>query len=950
MHFPVYKRQEAKRWIKIIVLIAALLLVQITQAQPGKPDLSFNIADDGVFTDGPGSAGVYAFAKYLTGRTVMGGGFNAYNNNSLYGYIAALNNNGSHLPDYQPRPQGRIRVLTPATGGKMYIGGDFTSIVGSSLRYIARVNENGTLDNTFSDGGTGASSNVFCVLDQGGKAVIGGNFSTYNGSTASRIARLTNTGALDATFQSGTGANNQVLAMQFQSDGKIIITGTFTSYNGIACNRIARLNADGSFDNTFNIGSGLNNPAISMQIAPDNKIYLGGLFSTYNGIAADRLLRLNADGTLDNSFNSSQPALNGVETICLQADGKLVVGGGITQYNGVAVNRIFRVNTDGSIDATFNIGTGANSTVRSIYLQTDGSFLVGGDFTFMNGRPRKYFVKLSANGTVDNSFAPLPGANLLVNKVAVQADQKILLGGRFTSLNNTAKQFIGRLNADGTTDNSFDAGISAEAQVNDIGLQSSGKIIYAFQYTNISTGDYQDCLKRLNTDGSEDVTYNKGRVNFSGSITKLLVLPDDKIMIAGDFNTFTTASAPSVFRGRLARLNADGTIDAGFTPVSPNNPVTEMAVQADGKTIIYGTFTNIAGGKTFVRLNTDGTVDNDFITGTAFAASTVSDIAVQPDGKILVGGSFSSYNGLTHNRIVRLMPDGSVDPTFVTGTGFGGTVTNILLQPDGKIILTGTIFSYQGTNFTGRAIRLNPDGSRDMCYVAGTDPNGSVTSIAFQNINNMIMVGDFSAVNQVVKHRIVRINTGSCVVPVRLLDFTAKQVGKQVALQWNTSVEQNSSHFIVERSFNGNDFEAIGSVAAAGNSNSTQFYHFADPLMNQTLINKNIFYRLQMVDLDASKEQSKTAVVKMNATNNNIQVIKNPVSDKIECWYYTSLKNTMYISLRDATGRLVYSQSKSPLAGNNFISIPAAGLGNGIYYIRITQSSSNSSARVLLVN
>ena len=937
-----------KKIFSAAAIIALFLLAQTTLAQPGKPDLTFNTADDGTFTDGPGSAGIYAFGKYPSGRIAMGGGFNYYNNNDLFGNMVALNSNGSHVPGYMPRPQGRIRSITSSASGKIYIAGEFNSIVSSTQRYLARINENGSVDAGFNTG-TGPSTVVFCTLEQpDGKLLVGGGFTTFNGVANNRIIRLTNTGVPDAGFVTGTGANNQVLAMGLQSDGKIIITGTFTSYNGNTCNRIARLNTDGSFDNTFNIGTGLNNPGICMQVAPDNKIYIGGLFATYNGTAADRVLRLNADGTLDNGFNSTQPALNGVETICLQADGKLVVGGGITQYNGTPVNMIFRVNTNGSIDNTFNIGTGANNTVRTIFLQSDGTLLVGGDFTYMNGQPRKYFVKLQSNGAVDNSFAPLPGANLYVNKVAIQADQKIILGGRFTSLNNTAKRYIGRMNADGSVDNSFDAGTLAEAQVYDIAIQSTGKIIFASQYT--LPGPEQVCLKRLNADGTEDNTYNAGRINFSGSITKLLRLADDKIMVAGGYTNLVTASNPSLFRNALARINADGTIDAGFTLVSsPNNPVTEMAVQPDGKLIIFGGFTNIAGGKNFVRLHTDGSVDNSFNTGTGFAPGSVSDIIVQPDGKIIVGGNFTSYNGTTHNSIVRLLEDGTVDPAFATGTGFQGAVSNLLLQPDGKIILTGTIFSYQGVNFTGRAARLNTDGSRDLCYSAGIEANGSVVSIALQNINNMIMGGDFSVVNGVVKHRVVRINTGSCALPVRLLEFTARPVGKQVALQWITAAEQNSSHFSIERSFDGVNYETIGTVPAAGNSNTKQYYRFADALTGQLSDNKNIFYRLRMIDLDASAEYSKTASVKITEAVSPIQLLSNPVNDRIECWYYSAGTSPLYINVRNAAGSLVYTKVMLPVGGTNFIQIPSATFANGVYYLSITQQAISTSSRIIKI-
>ena len=937
--------------IKFTVLAAVVLfhflLPQATLAQPGKPDLTFNTSDDGVFGDGPVlNSGIYSFAHHATtGQLVMAGGFNSFNNTTNWANMVGLTAVGAHYIPYNPRPVGRVRVLTPVASGKMYVGGDFTNFVGSGQQYLARINAAGTPDAGFVTG-TGPSSSVFCVIEQpDGKVLLGGNFSTFNGTTVNRITRLTNAGAIDAGFLSGTGANNQVLAMGLQSDGKIIITGTFTSYNGIACNRIARLNTDGSFDNTFSIGTGLNNPALSMQITADNKIYLGGLFSAYNGAPAYVVLKLNADGTLDNSFNSSQPSLNGVETISLQPDGKLMVGGGVTQYNGTAVNRIFRVNADGSIDASFNVGSGANSTVRAIYRQSDGTYMVGGDFTFMNGQPRKYFVKLFANGSIDYSYAKLPGANFLINTVAVQADEKILVGGRFTSLNNTPKQYLGRLNADGSVDPTFDAGTSAEAQVYGIGVQSTGKIVYAHQYTLGGSGAVQNCLKRLNTDGSEDNTFIKGRCNFFGGILKLTMAQDDKMFIAGDFNSFTTLANGSISRAMVAKVNADGSIDQSFAPpVNPNNRVDLIAVQPDGKVLLYGGFTNMAR---FIRLNADGTIDNTFVPGTGFGTSTLYDIVVQPDGKILVGGNFTSYNGATHNNIVRLLDDGSVDPSFITGTGFTGAVGNILVQADGKIIVEGTITSYQGVSFTGQAARLNPDGSRDLCYNAGVQANNSVTTMVSQNMNNIIMVGDFTAVNQVRRHRIARIYAGSCALPVTLLDFKARPAGKAVLLQWTTGSEQNSSHFIIERSFNGTSYEEVGRVSAAGNSAVNRYYHFTDPLGGLFTPNKNIFYRIKMVDLDASSTLSETRTLKLSGAAEVISLFTNPVNDKIEFMYNAQSSGPAFINLHNAAGSLVYRQNITTVQGSNFIKIPAGPLADGIYYLSIVQQSQTASTRIL---
>jgi len=191
-------------------------------------------------------------------------------------------------------------------------------------------------------------------------------------------------GTIDLTFNPGSGANNLVCTASIQSDGKIIIGGTFTFYNGIARNRIARLNTDGSLDTSFNPGTGADNDVWTTSIQSDGKIIIGGNFTSYNGIAINRIARLNTNGTLDTSFNPGTGANDYVYTTSIQSDGKLMVGGNFTSYNGIARNRIARLNTNGTLDTSFSPGTGANDIVYTTSIQSDGKIIIGGYFTSYN--------------------------------------------------------------------------------------------------------------------------------------------------------------------------------------------------------------------------------------------------------------------------------------------------------------------------------------------------------------------------------------------------------------------------------------------------------------------------------------------------------------------------------------------------------------------------------------
>ena len=201
-----------------------------------------------------------------------------------------------------------------------------------------------------------------------------------------RIAKINEDGSLSSEFNSGTGANNFVLSSYLQSDGKIIIVGTFTQYNGITARYIARLNLDGSLDLNFNSGGfGSLSNITDVVLQPDGKILIIGPIISYNGTNARGIARLNADGSLDSTFNAGAGA-DGVNSIALQPDGKIILVGSFTTFNNEFKKRIVRLNSDGSFDPIFNpgINDGASDVIHDVSLQTDGKIIISGYFSTYN--------------------------------------------------------------------------------------------------------------------------------------------------------------------------------------------------------------------------------------------------------------------------------------------------------------------------------------------------------------------------------------------------------------------------------------------------------------------------------------------------------------------------------------------------------------------------------------
>src|SRR6266487_2770355 len=252
-----------------------------------------------------------------------------------------------------------------------------------SLNNQSSVAQAGRIDSTFNPtdvgyaGQYGADWSVHAtVIQNDGRIIIGGEFYNYDGVSRNRIARLQPDGLLDESFNSGTGLAGThsdeiyttVYAIAVQADGKIIVGGNFTDYNGTSRNNIARLNADGSLDAGFNPGTGIDetySTVYAIAIQTGGKIIVGGSFTDYNGAPRNNIVRLNSDGSLDTGFNPGTGIDGGYYTttvyaIAIQTDGKIIVGGSFTDYNGTSRNNIVRLNSDGSLDAGFNTGSGAD--------------------------------------------------------------------------------------------------------------------------------------------------------------------------------------------------------------------------------------------------------------------------------------------------------------------------------------------------------------------------------------------------------------------------------------------------------------------------------------------------------------------------------------------------------------------------------------------------------------
>lgn len=466
--------------------------------------------------------------------------------------------------------------------GKIVVAGAFTYMNGSSALRIDRYNADGT-PSTFASGAgnnttTGTNDYITCMKElSNGDILVGGNFTRFDIQVQSRIAKIDADGFPVSSFLPGIsqGFNDVVNSIDVQSNGKIIVGGLFTDYAGNTVNRIARLTANGTYDNTFSIGTGFDAKVNKIKVLANDKILVAGDFTSYNGTNVEGLVILNSDGTLNPDFNlaGANIVIGGnvkVRNFEIQSDGKILIvpfiGGG----------RVYRINIDGTVDSSFT-PFDFNTAITAICIQPDGKVIVGGQFTlFQNTIPVNKILRLNTNGSLDNTFTVGTGLNSRAFAIKVQSDNKILVGGEFTEFDGESMNFFGRLNnctANKTVSLIYNGGLNGQNSLEAVQMNATYEWFNCSDSTAIlattkgfaptTNGDY---AVRITTDECEVISDCK---NF-------YICPlSNAVTLSGNTITVTTIPAQEPFFQWYAECDTDnpiaGASSSSFTPTTSGN-------------------------------------------------------------------------------------------------------------------------------------------------------------------------------------------------------------------------------------------------------------------------------------------------------------------------------------------------------------------------------------------
>jgi uncharacterized delta-60 repeat protein len=675
----------------------------------------------------------------------------------------------------------RVFAVAPAVDGSgdVFAAGFFTIAGSVSSKGVARLHADGGVDAAFAVAGKlgGLSYAVAPALDGSGDVYLGGAFTGFDGNASANFVRLNRDGTYDAGFDLGTGFNNSVYVALPLNDGSgdVIVGGDFTSYDGTPALGVIKLNSDGSIDAGFAVGAASQTVVRAIALANDGTgdVYVGGLFVGYGTSTLDNVVRLNSDGSIDAGFVVANGGFNAtVYEICPAPDGSgdVYFGGDLTvNHMATTQYRIIRLNADGSVDTGFLPGLGFPSTVRSIVPASDGSgdLFVGGDFYSYRSSPVLRLIRLNSDASVDASFAFGTGfpLNCSVHAIAPGPGGSVYVGGDFYAYRSTGTDGLLRVLSSGDADPTFRTGAGANDDVYCLSEVGDGSgDLWAGGFFDFYDGASSKGLVRVNHDGTRDPSLSIG-TGFTNYVEAVAPAGDGSgdVYCGGGFYAFNGA-----FPNNILRLNADGTPEAAFVVGGGfSSNVYALAAAPDGSGDVYvGGIFGLHSGVTvngIVRLNANGSRDAGFATGTGVSGGASGGVRVifpLPSSQVYIGGDFTSYDGDAAVRLMRVGSDGVLDATFATGAGFNGMVKAILAAPDGSgdVYVAGDFTTYQGAPAV-RVIRISSLGAPVASFVPGIGFNFVVNALASagDGTGDVYVGGQFTQYQGTTARRIARL-------------------------------------------------------------------------------------------------------------------------------------------------------------------------------------------------
>lgn len=619
---------------------------------------------------------VLCVAVRTDNKVYVGGQFNAVDGVPS-SPLVRLNADGTLDSAFTAAIGGTVHSVSLQSDGQILASNDQN---GQGLK---RLNTNGTADATFSVN-LGVNPAVHAIeLYPDGRILIGGDFTMVGPQARTNLAMLNPNGTVSGSLF--PVPVQTVRALERAYDGNIYVGGGPDFYNpeGTPLDGLARLLADGSYDSAWT--PELNSSAVvdSIREQSDGRLIIAGSFDTVNGATRKGIARLRPDGNADPVF--TPPELGTVRSVALLPAGGVFAGG-----VGAAMKRLHDDGTTSSPGPLFNVAIASNPQfydlegLQAVAVLPDARFVVGGNNVIRSegpSVPTNTLFRFQADGSRDVGFNP-PSNIASVSGLAALKDGKLIAACRVQTSNST--DYLYRLLANGIVDTNFASPvIRSIGEVRGLLLQPDDKILAWGVITNAG-GVSRRGLVRIHPDGAVDTSFvpHSNQYCFAAALQD-----DDKLVVAGAFIV-------DGLTNDVVRLNPDGALDDTFIPLRLTNSsagVMTLAIQGDGRVLVGGRFRH-RGRDNLLRLDAAGEMDTNFMCAAASVtnARQVRSLVLDASGFINVGVEVGPGGGT--DPVVQLLPDGAESVSFQYAQYQESPVAALALQRDGGLLAVGERF------------------------------------------------------------------------------------------------------------------------------------------------------------------------------------------------------------------------------------------------------------------
>lgn len=539
---------------------------------------------------------------------------------------------------------------------------------------------------------------------------VSGGFNFVNDKLVPGVFRLTPELEIDENFLILQGSRIEAI----QDDNKLLVSRRVGGQSGMT--ELLRLNTDGTIDETFSPSIFIANTR-DIIILNNGKILLSGDVRTFNGNGVNGMVRLNENGTVDDSFNPGT-GFNNVSSFFYktaeQPDGKVIIIGLLSSYDGNSIpGQIFRINLDGSFDNSFQATGAGDGNLMDLRIFDDGKILISGSNKTFNGQNTGNIVRLFSDGELDRSFSPevvIDETFTFIRSFDIK-DDRIVVSGNIKLADNIEYEVVA-LDIEGTLDDSFLPSLVSSSVWNTI-IAGNSKILIGGPVRSLNNQSKQG-LGVLNPDGSVDQDFDVDIERFAEVETDL-ILEDGGLLISGNY---TEVNGQQV--SGLIKLDAAGSIDDSFN-IGPIDGKVFTMIELDEGYLVGGDF-NIIGDKFVTGLalvTKDGEVDERFNHPFDFG-TMVGSIAKEGDD-IYIGGNLIDFDAFASQSVIaKLDKNGNQDNSFFNIDIEEGFTNQIVILPNEKIAISGFFFITGDTRLTNFHM-LNSDGSFDRTYNFDSD-------------------------------------------------------------------------------------------------------------------------------------------------------------------------------------------------------------------------------------